>query len=142
MGAGHISPEELAKALNQETYDDNIDCLFYFYRHMKINDIRLHEEGKKWHELENEYEYLKKDIPDLILKNYCNIHVMALKGVYSTELFYVYFNNAPSSDLKREMGKAIAHFHIKGGVLDYSSTRVAGRIQYLKCGGEPKWELN
>lgn len=136
------SPEDFAEVVNQSTYDENIVVLAKYHRRMQLSKdgITLKEDySTEWIALENELEDIKKDVPDLLLKDNIMAYYYALKGVCYLRLFYHHMNKAPSSELKDAVAQTMTHYRYPEDLLDYCLTRVVKRIQELKCGDELAW---
>ena len=137
-----ITPEYFAKVVSQRTYDENVNVLYQYYRHMQLSKdgITLNEDSNgEWRALEGELEGIKKDIPCLLLKDNVMAYYHALKGESYLRLFYYRLNKAPNSKLKDAVGQTIAHFRYAEDLLDYCLTRVVNRIQKLEEGDGPVW---
>jgi len=137
-----ITPEDYAEVLTQHTYDENIDILAKFCRRMQLSKdgITLNEDSNtKWEDLEDEFDDIKKDVPDLLLKDNIMAYYQALKGVYYLRLFYYHMNKAPSSELKDAVAQVMTRYRYPADLLDYCLTRAVKRIQELKCGAELVW---
>lgn len=132
-----INPKELGRVLCQHSYDDNIIVLAEYYRHMQLSKsgIKLNEDtNSEWLKIEDELESVKKDIPDLLLKDNVNAYRHALKGISYLRLFYYHLNKAPNSELKNIITDTMKPYYYPDDLLDYCLTKVANRIRELKCG--------
>ncbi len=137
-----ITPTDFAEVLNQRTYDENVVVLYKYNRRMQLSKdgITLNEDSNgEWIALDDELEGIKKDMPDLLLKDNIMAYYQALKGICYLRLFYYHMNKAPSSELKDAVMQSMTHYRYPEDLLDYCLTRVVKRIQELKCGDELQW---
>lgn len=136
----HGSPRDLARALNQKTIDDNIHVTYCFYQNFRagIGLIDLQNNNKKWLDLCEQLETIKKDIPDQKLKDSVNSHFEAMNGEASIRLHYRYMAKYGTNQYILQVVKP---FRPIRGLTDETLTRVSKRIVDLKLGEEPQWEM-
>lgn len=135
-----ITPKNFYIAATQSKYDDSITTLATFYRHMQfaMNGIKLNEDNNTdWIKLEKTLTDVKKDIPDLILKDGITAYYHALKGVNYLNLFYYHMNKTQASDMVQ---KTMSFYTYPEDLLDYCLARIVKRIQSLLCGEEIIWQ--
>lgn len=135
----HITPHELYLAIHQRTVDENIANVYTFYMRFgyEIGLIALQEKDNAWKKLVDEFETVKKDVPDQRLKEYIGGHYKAINGAGAVRLYYRYLREVGASEMAI---KSVEHFRPYSDLLDQTMTRVTKRILELKLGEEPKWE--
>jgi len=135
-----ITPHELYLALNQQTLEDNVSSTYTFYRNFNlgIGLINLQEKNDKWRQLIEDYETVKKDIPDQKLIMSMGTHFEAINGVNAIRLYYRYMKKYGATEMNI---RAVEPFRPVSDLQDQTMSRVNKRILELKLGEEPQWEM-